>query len=192
MNNHGLILNDVGMEPLFTSLLQRLIAPLSRKLFHQELFASSIDCHHTFVVEYEQGKDAGLDMHHDSSEVTMNVCLGRSFEGAGLRFCGRAGAKDHRQEQFVLQHRKGMAVLHLGRHRHGADDITLGQRSNLIVWARSSQYRAAAARGDVYPDGYPRAREEGLPHELCLSRANDYDFLTQKARIRQQQQEKKE
>ena len=29
-------------------------------------------------------------MHHDASEATLNVCLGREgFTGGGLRFCGR-------------------------------------------------------------------------------------------------------
>jgi hypothetical protein len=28
----------------------------------------------------------------DDSDVTLNVCLGREFEGAGLTFCGSMGA----------------------------------------------------------------------------------------------------
>lgn len=50
---------------------------------------------------------------------------------------------------------------------------------NLIMWARSSSFRAAAAYGHVAPDGYPPEREEGEPDELCLSRANDRDFEEQ-------------
>ncbi len=38
-------------------------------------------------------------MHHDASEVTLNVCLGRSaFAGGDLLFCGRADEREHRQE----------------------------------------------------------------------------------------------
>ena len=29
------------------------------------------------------GHDLGLDMHTDDSDVTLNVCLGREFTGAG-------------------------------------------------------------------------------------------------------------
>ena len=37
------------------------------------------------------GKDLGLDMHTDDSDVTFNVCLGKAFAGAGLTFCGVLG-----------------------------------------------------------------------------------------------------
>ena len=45
--------------------------------------------HHAFVVQYQEGKDLGLDMHTDDSDVTFNVCLGKAFAGAGLTFCER-------------------------------------------------------------------------------------------------------
>lgn len=115
-------------------------------------------------------------MHHDASEVTLNVCLGRKFTGAGLRFCGRFGSSTHRKSVCVLSHAPGRAVLHLGRQRHGADAIASGERLNLILWARSSAFRAAAAFGHVDPDGYPREQEDGSPDRACLSESNDHDF----------------
>ena len=124
-----------------------MVAPLAAALYASEPFATSIDHHHSFVVEYStaEGGDRGLDMHHDASEVTLNVCLGREFTGAGLRFCGRFGGAAHRRELCVLRHAKGRAVLHLGRQRHGADALTAGSRVNLIVWARSSAFRPSWA-----------------------------------------------
>ena len=128
-------------------------------------------------------------MHHDASEVTLNVCLGRDgFEGGGLRFCGRFGGAAHRRELCVLRHAKGRAVLHLGRQRHGADALTAGSRVNLIVWARSSAFRAAAAFGHIEPDGYPQQDEDEAggapPDALCLSKANDRDYEEQLKRPR--------
>lgn len=148
--------------------------------------------------------DKGLDMHHDSSEVTVNVCLGREgFQGGGLRFCGMAGTSTYRRLQFTLQHVIGRAVVHLGRHRHGADDllppsslagpgttvsalpaaasspaIVTSERLNLIMWLRSSQFRAAAAYGHIAPDGFPKIPEaEGfVPDVCCLSKFNDPDY----------------
>ncbi len=60
------------------------------------------DCshHHTFVVEYEPGKDLGLDMHTDASDVTFNACLGREFTGGLLVFCGLQGDPSHRRESL--------------------------------------------------------------------------------------------
>lgn len=207
MNTLGLVVNEIGLEPLMTEILRQVIAPVAAALYPGEPHCGSLDHHHSFVVEYRlpnknaltfdqggvgDGGDAGLDMHHDASEATLNVCLGREgFEGAGLRFCGRFGSSDHRHTQLVAAHVKGRAILHLGRHRHGADDITSGERMNLIVWAKSSVFRAAAAYGHVPLDGYPRAVEEVWgpggsgrgPDQLCLSRANDRDYEEQLKRV---------
>jgi len=187
MNNFGLILNEIGMEGLMADLVKRIISPVAKKCFAREIFSSTIDCNHSFVVQYSfENGDRGLDMHHDASEVTLNVCLGEEFQGAGLHFCGQNGKADYRKTSIVLQHAKGQAVLHLGRQRHGADDITVGERTNLIVWARSSSFRAAAARGEVPLDGYPKVKEDSssIPDKLCLSRANDDDFNFQLQRLK--------
>ena len=80
-------------------------------------------------------------MHTDDSDVTFNVCLGLNFEGAGLQFCGLMGAPNHRHHTYTYQHVRGSCVCHLGRKRHGADDITSGERLNIILWNHSSTYR---------------------------------------------------
>jgi hypothetical protein len=82
------------MEPLMTLLVDKIISPLCKLLYPNEIVATAIDHHHSFVVEYSTaaGKDTYLDMHHDASEVTMNVCVGRDFSGAQLKFCGRFGS----------------------------------------------------------------------------------------------------
>ena len=52
-----------------------MLQPIARLLFPVE--GRALDRHHSFVVQYEEGKDVGLDMHTDNSDVTFNVrCLG--------------------------------------------------------------------------------------------------------------------
>jgi len=183
MNNYGLITNEIGLEPLVTQLLNNIIAPLCAALYPTESIVQQLDHHHTFVVEYKKdGGDRGLDMHHDSSEATLNVCLNSGFTGAGLRFCGRSGTSVYRKSQAVVKHQLGRAVLHLGRHRHGAEDIESGERLNLIVWARSSSYRGAAAYGHVPLDGHPKRMENDVD-QMCLSKTNDEDYDVQLQRI---------
>ena len=46
----------------------------------------------------------------------------------------------------------------------------------MIVWARSSAFRSAAAFGHCDPDGYPKEAEVGEVDQVCLSRANDADY----------------
>jgi hypothetical protein len=183
MNKFGLILNEIGLEPVMSDLLAAFVGPLCGDLYPLENVSKGLDHHHTFVVVYNQTGDKGLDMHHDASEVTLNVCLGRDFTGSGLVFCGHAGRADHRKHRHLYSHKKGRAVIHLGRQRHGADSISSGERMNLIMWARSSAFRCAAVNGTVLPEGFPRLAEDGMPDRLCLSLANDEDYAQQLQRI---------
>jgi len=168
MNNYGIILNEIGLEPLIDE-LQRLLQPLGHQIFPGP--GSEWDGHHCFIVRYRQGEDLGLDMHTDDSDVTFNLCLGLDFDGAGLQFCGVMGAPNHRKHTHTYKHVKGSCVFHLGRKRHGADDISRGERLNLILWNHSSSYRQS--------DDYivpPYKKEEGPPDEVCVSYTHDRDY----------------
>jgi len=168
MNNYGLILNEIGLRDSLSA-LQRSLAPLAKALFPVE--GASLDDHHSFCVSYQAHEDAGLDMHTDDSDVTVNVCLGKQFTAAGLTFCGNVGAPDHRRESHRYKHSRGRAVMHLGRRRHGADDITDGHRLNLVMWNYNRSYRASDAfRRRTYE------REAAPPTPACVSYTHDRDF----------------
>lgn len=168
MNNYGIILNEIGLEPMIHE-LQRMLQPLGDLLWPGP--GSMWDGHHCFIVRYREGEDLGLDMHTDDSDVTFNICLGLDFEGAGLKFCGLMGKANHRKHTYTFEHEKGAAVVHLGRKRHGADDISSGERLNLILWNHSYTYRQSTEY-----DEPPYVKEEGPPDEVCLSYTHDRDF----------------
>eukprot|EP00435_Cladocopium_sp_Y103_P039422 s1688_g10.t1 len=170
MNNYGIILSDIGLEP-FIDKVQELLQPLGEGFFPGP--GSCWDGHHCFIVRYREGEDLGLDMHTDDSDVTFNICLGLDFAGAGLQFCGSMGAPDHRKHSFTYGHKKGHCIVHLGRKRHGADDITSGERLNLILWNHSSEFRSSAEY--QRPAYLP---EESAPDLVCLSYTHDRDFGT--------------
>ena len=47
-----------------------------------------------------------------------------------------------RNEKFIpVEHQKGVGILHLGQEMHGAMPLAAGQRTNLIIWFRSSSVR---------------------------------------------------
>ena len=95
----------------------------------------------------------------------------REFCGAGLTFCGFLGAPRHRKLTFQYQHVIGRCLVHLGTHRHGADDLTSGERNNLIIWNHNEVYRASAAyRHRLYTE------ESGAPDKICLSYTHDQDY----------------
>jgi hypothetical protein len=92
------------------------------------------------------GKDVSLGFHTDDSDVTFNVCLGREFTGGTIYFRGLLcrvcqQSSSSTQEHVEITHKLGRALLHRGQHRHGANEITSGERYNLIMWCRSNQYR---------------------------------------------------
>ena len=172
MNNYGVIVNEIGLRSLITSFQQTYLWPVARYLF--PIQGSQFDSHHSFIVRYRSDEDLGLDMHTDDSDVTFNVCLGDTFEGATLSFCGMFGKSDHRQFRHTYQHKVGRAILHLGNRRHGADDIKSGTRSNLIVWNHNEKFRRRGVnawdRDEVYE------AEGGEPSPVCLSYTHDRDY----------------
>mmetsp|Transcript_4827 Transcript_4827/g.15939 ORF Transcript_4827/g.15939 Transcript_4827/m.15939 type:complete len:237 (+) Transcript_4827:467-1177(+) len=174
MNQYGLVLNEVGMEALFDSLLETVLQPIARACFPRE--GGGLDRHHSFVVQYAAGKDLGLDMHTDDSDVTFNICLGRDFEGAGLSVCGDMGDSAHRHFTYRHTHRVGHCLMHLGRRRHGADDITAGERINLIIWCKGAAYRASRHYLDLQQQR-SYAAEAAPPDDICLSYTHDRDFM---------------
>ena len=98
--------------------------------------------------------------------VTFNICLGRDFEGAGLTFCGYMGQAEHRHFSYRHQHVKGHAIVHLGRRRHGADDITRGERLNLIVWNTNLAFRSSNDYLELQKQ-QRYEKESGPPDEVC-------------------------
>mmetsp|Transcript_52962 Transcript_52962/g.119066 ORF Transcript_52962/g.119066 Transcript_52962/m.119066 type:complete len:341 (+) Transcript_52962:69-1091(+) len=171
MNRFGMVLNQLGLEPAITEFQQEYIRPMQEFLYGAE--GAHPDDHHCFVVRYKKGEDVGLDMHSDSSDITLNVCLGRNFKGSTLSFCGVLGNRKHRRFQHTYSHQIGRAVIHLGRQRHGADDLESGERLNLILWNTSSEWRQSDAYIDVLQSR--RKGEEG-PDLICLSYTHDEDY----------------
>ena len=83
------------------------------------------------------------------------------------------GTPEHRFLQHTYTHRLGRAVIHRGTQRHGADDITAGQRLNLIIWNHNSDFR----RSPQHAERQLRyAREGGPPHPTCMSYTHDKDW----------------
>jgi hypothetical protein len=179
MNNYGIIVNLIGMRGMMDTLQQAFLAPLAGLLFPGA--GDRFDSHHAFMVKYKPDEDMGLDMHTDDSDVTFNVCLGKEFIASGLTFCGRMHTAEHRQFTLQYRHVRGRAVIHLGKHRHGADDISSGERNNLIVWSRNQEWRdfTRDSGGDSVHNAHPK--EAKGPDPRCLSFTHDRDYALFKA-----------
>lgn len=147
MNNHGVVLAELGLESAMDELLCTWLAPLTTRYFDSHA-GSQLDHQHAFVVDYAEDGDTSLDFHVDDSEVTLNACLGLSFDGAEVYFRGER-CESHRTDpandvdSWEWHPAPGVAILHAGAHRHGVHTLRAGRRVNLIVWARSSRHRRA-------------------------------------------------
>jgi len=138
MNNYGVVLSDLGFDNFFTELLGY-VKPVASLLYGR--LGESLDSHHAFIVQYKTSEDLDLGFHYDESEVTINICLGKEFTGGSLYFKGLLEREESHSEKFELVHHKRRAVFHIGKHRHGANQITSGERFNLIIWWRDSRIR---------------------------------------------------
>ena len=90
MNRSGLILTNLGFEPLLAPLMRDYIAPVAALLFPEWVSASGDECAevYAFTVQYQQGQDLSLAEHYDTSNLTLNLCLGKDFQGGDLVFGG--------------------------------------------------------------------------------------------------------
>ena len=86
----------------------------------------------------------------------------------------RGVGTQERRFSYRHTHAKGRAILHLGHHRHGADDIETGERYNLIMWCKSSSYRLSHDFLKKYQK--PPTREATPPDLVCLSYTHDDDY----------------
>jgi len=160
MNNYGLILDEIGLRGSIAAFRETYVAPMAARLYPQE--GGQLVDHHAFIVKYQMDEDRQLDFHFDSSAVTINACLGKRFEGGALYFKGLADDPASHEEDFGYEHQKGVALLHLGKHRHGAMPITAGTRYNLIIWFQAPAPTCHHAHCPVHEDhDHP---SEGEPH----------------------------
>ncbi|XP_023746308.1 2-oxoglutarate and iron-dependent oxygenase domain-containing protein CP2 [Lactuca sativa] len=164
MNKYGAVLDDFGMESMLEKLMEEFIRHIS-KIFFLDVGGYSLDSHHGFVVEYGMDRDVELGFHVDDSEVTLNVCLGKNFTGGELFFRGvrcekHVNTETHPEEIYDHAHLPGRAIIHRGRHRHGAQATTSGQRMNLLLWCRSSVFRELRKHQKEYLNWCGECRRE--------------------------------
>jgi hypothetical protein len=177
------ILDELGLTSLLDELLSRVMVPLARLLYADAVRGgdggigdrfASLDWRHGYVISYSdpEGRHrqrTKLSQHTDDCELTLNICLGRSFKGGNVTFGGKRGSSKATTVQTSMLHGEsgesrgeggkgaeggsmreacvqpavGRAIVHMGQHLHAVQPVLEGERHMLIMWCRSSQYRAA-------------------------------------------------
>lgn len=140
MHVYGVQLAQVGLDRLAQALCREVAQPVAAVGF-PELGPLVLDDAHGFTVSYAHHRDRDLAFHVDDATVTLNLCLAHEGDGAEVVFEG-VRCPDHRQdatrdaERVAWLPQTGVALVHLGAHRHSTRPIQSGRRTNLIVWCR--------------------------------------------------------
>ncbi|KAN0008573.1 hypothetical protein ACTFIU_009297 [Dictyostelium citrinum] len=137
MNNYGAVLDEMGFTDFFKQLREDYLSLFTSILF-KDYNGENLNSHHAFAVQYKMDKEKELGFHYDESDVTVNLCLGSEFTGGSLYFKGILDEPETHNEYFEFKHIPGVALIHIGVHRHGALGLTSGERTNLILWLRNS------------------------------------------------------
>lgn len=141
MNKYGVLLDELGFRDNFSQILRtKYLDPLAKVLF-PEWRGNELDSHKIFTVSYKINEDLELGYHYDNSEVTLNVCLGKSFEGGDLYFGDMRTIPVGESNCILVHHKVGYGIFHRGQQLHGALPIMKGERQNLIIWLRASSVR---------------------------------------------------
>ncbi|KAJ1462405.1 hypothetical protein M885DRAFT_610457 [Pelagophyceae sp. CCMP2097] len=142
---------------------------VSKRVFPRETCEASgvraaLDWRHAYVLQYTPKTEAQPDAraslvsHTDDSEITLNVALGRSFDGGSLLLGGVRGTTEERRDPALNAATTpvGSALVHVGRHLHAVAPVLTGERRVLICWTRS----LAGTRSRVCPCCYMNRRAD--------------------------------
>lgn len=175
MNRAGVILDRnvngaLHVEPLIKvveEIIDRIARPVGRLLFKDRIGCDDDIDYYAFTIQYDGAesetndnvKDKELKEHRDASVVTLNINLNlpsEGYEGSEVFFRGYPSADGYGADLFEVENDEenggtvkftpGMAIIHLGAHRHGSLPITaehlnsdrgeqtVGKRFNLVIW----------------------------------------------------------
>ncbi|EFH70388.1 predicted protein [Arabidopsis lyrata subsp. lyrata] len=155
----------------------------NKTIFFPEECGAMFDSYHGFFIENDEDRDAPLGYHVDDSEITFNVCVRKQFEGGEISFVGTRCQKHKetnikpeiakwlsnegnnyfslKQEVFRYFHTQGQAILHRGRHRHGARATAPScYRANMILFCRNSLFREMETYKKEFPEWCHEKKEK--------------------------------
>lgn len=128
MNKYGKVLSGRDLNGVVSSIVKNRVQPLVSHIWPMRKLSRRA---YAMTVEYDVKKQSSLATHYDSSDVTLNVCLGGKFTGGDLLVYNAAGKLTARIKQ-----RPGRAIVHLGKTLHRAAKLTHGTRTNLVLWCK--------------------------------------------------------
>lgn len=81
-----MVLDELGFDEGFVTPLRELYLSPIASVLYPDCGGRCLNSHRAFVVKYDLKEDLDLSYHYDNAEVTLNVCLGKTFSEGGLYF----------------------------------------------------------------------------------------------------------
>lgn len=164
MNRNGFILDRYvnGAVPISSLMdlienviIARIVRPVGRMFFREYIGCHDDIEYFAFTIRYDGDQDSinnmrdvKLNEHRDASVITLNVNLNlpdENYSGSDLffsEFPHQDSTFDTVNTTSFVKFTPGMAVIHLGAHRHGSIAIlpdennvnTSATRYNLVIW----------------------------------------------------------
>ena len=121
-------MESLGMQPIYQRVLEEFVYPIW--VWFWELAGNDWNVLHSenFIAKYDTENQGSLNLHHDSSLITLNVRLNDDFKGGGTYLP---------KYKLTTQPRKmGNAMAHPGKitHLHGGRPVEEGTRYILVTF----------------------------------------------------------
>lgn len=176
MNRHGIILSTIGFQNFLSDITNKILKVLARYMLREYANPQDLEEYYAFTVKYKPGMDRNLTSHTDHSTVTVNICLENAQNETALFFFHReeeqkwlySDDNSDKERTFVPLSTPGMALFHLGQHKHGIVNVQ-GERTQLVIWMYGQNGYVRIA---------PYRESEIVPQEW--SSDDDFDVLGKK------------
>ncbi|ETO13156.1 hypothetical protein RFI_24216 [Reticulomyxa filosa] len=166
----GIIPKNFGYD-ILSHVYKSIFRPMILYLFLNESTDLSEDMdgmHYLYMIKYSRLKDKCLKAHIDDSDLTLNICVGKSgFEGSKVCFyenydsnkatpppMEQLSTRDPLSSSIKLveaTHQIGYGILHHGNIYHCVSELLRGERYNVIYWTmlKSSNATYEQHEGDT-------------------------------------------
>jgi hypothetical protein len=125
-------MESLGMQDIYQRILQEFVYPIWISFW--ELAGDSYKTmkSENFIVKYDTINQGSLDLHHDSSIITMNLRLNDEFKGGGTYLPKYKLTTQPCQKGYVMCHPGSIT------HLHGGRPVTEGTRYILVTFTQNS------------------------------------------------------
>lgn len=149
MQAEGIVLDDVGMEPLLMAMLEQILQKVSGALYGDQ--GKPIVAHHGFILHNGPSNCTGIPSHKDEGDLTFNVCITPRFKGGEMCFYTPQSGDSSTFEEKIVEPVIGRCIVYPGGVQHATRQTRSGVRRSFVLWCFYGDHDAEAPLTEVCP-----------------------------------------